>query len=222
VTSPKPDEDPGKVEEFMRLFDALPREKRKRLACFLLDEAARKAARPRGQPWEEVGRALYEEKYGFLDRALRFSRTLPKSPDPPQPVEATVYGHLHDVSDRLHASDVSGLIAYLRSEQPLSRHERDCLATYLEDDKPPDSIAGRPRNELNWELLESAELFYEEWKKRNKKAKIRDRGFRKKMKYLSCDYTVAVQKQAFGEGSGPTPEALLRDLKRPKNRRNRK
>jgi hypothetical protein len=213
----------GKLEEFVRRFNALPREKRERLKCFLIDEFDREAARPRGQPWEEVGLAIYKEEYGLLDMELRFARTLPKSPDPAPTAEPTVYGHPHDVSDNLHNGDVSGLIAYLRSEQPLGRPQRESLADYLEYDGPPDPIDGRPRDQLKWELVEEAEHFYEEWKKRNKGAGIRDRGFRKQMKYLSCAYTVEAQKLLFGEGTcSPNPEKLLRDLNRPKNRRNRK
>jgi hypothetical protein len=130
---------------------------------------------------------------------------------------------LHDtVLSKLSDGDFSELIAYLRSEHC----DREYLAKLLEDDLEfylnPDPV-GRPRDELKWELVEAAESFYQEWKKRNKEAGIRDRGLHKKMKYLSCEYTVEVQAQVFGEGSHrPSPEVLLRALSRPKNRRNKK
>jgi hypothetical protein len=118
--------------------------------------------------------------------------------------------------------DSSRLIDYLRSDLPLDRDLRDQFASHLEYLSKP-KRTGRPRNYLLQDITGLADKFYREWKARNKRAGINDRGLSDNMKYQSCVYLIEMDRADWDEstsGKIPDPEAVMQLLTRPKSRRN--
>jgi hypothetical protein len=173
--------------------------------------------------WEEIGQALFKEELTY--REALWSR-VPSEKDSAEFAHryGLPYEHV-DVEGRRARNeknrvafdmirdhqDLSGLIAYLRSDHPL---DREWLADHLEWMMPSDP-AGRQRNDWMWELVEITKRFYREWQRRNREAGIRERGLSKQMKYLSCVYSIGVW--ASWRDPIPKPEVLLGNLNRSKN-----
>jgi hypothetical protein len=170
--------------------------------------------------WEEVGLTLRHE-WAAIKNSVDFSEQLrragivPEALEPPRWQESEADRFMSDAMTKLSEhGDLSGLIAYLRSKHPL---DRNALANKLEDCQTTNEV-GHPRDWSIWDMVECSDKFYREWRRRNKEAGIRDRGFCKRMQYLSCVY--AIETQAFFWKSKPDPEDVLKNLRRSKKRRN--
>jgi hypothetical protein len=170
--------------------------------------------------WQQIGLALRDEELARREAVFSgaFSPDLPKKLPRRRRASARqlkVARAITDATGRLRDRnrDFSGLIAYLRSDQPLDREHRDLLAFFLEDATKPKQKGRRPKGMQ--ELVDFAWIFYREWQRRNEEAGIRDRGLSKKMKYLSCVYTI--EAWAFFRDPIPDPKVLLGDFNRRKN-----
>jgi hypothetical protein len=155
---------------------------------------------PPKRDWQQIGRELRDE---VLARRKQGNALLQQFPPPD--FENAVIAYIE--------GDASKLIAYLRSDRPLDRDDREALAWWLEYSLKPK--AGRPPNNALKDMAELAEHFYREWKARNKREGINDRGLSENMKYQSCVYLLEMQI----EDGGDTPETIMQMLNRPKSRR---
>ena len=79
---------------------------------------------------------------------------------------------------------------------------------------------GRPSNEVARVFANRADWFYREWKARNKREGIKDRGLSDSMRYQSCVYVIEVDGPCYKDRGGPPDaEAVMQLLARPKSRR---
>jgi hypothetical protein len=156
--------------------------------------------------WEQIGRELRDEWMALVAELER------QPPPEPAPVEVTALAAA--VAEIREHGKWSRLIDYLRSDHPLNRH---LLALFLEYAKAP--IGRQPKLGMRF-LADAADTFYREWKSRNKREGINDRGLSDIMKYQSCQYLIEVDGASLmDEGEIPDAEALVQLLNRPKSRR---
>lgn len=112
----------------------------------------------------------------------------------------------------------SRLVAYLRSDRPLGRSERNLIAEVLDQNQ---SRPGRPTNDLLRTAATAASRFFDAWRTANKERGIKDHGRRGEMKSYAARVVV---EDYYAWQIAADPEQFIESVRslmdRPKRRRN--